>query len=399
MADCRVHRERFSEYIDDVLDVQGRRALEEHLAGCAACRRELDVWRRLLSDVADLPVPPTPAGLTRRVLDRVEDAAGDPRRRLVRVFRQRVGPVAAMIAAVVGLTFAVNRAGEVEVPVAPHLALMRPYEAKSELTDLLAAEALQMDDAVAGGTLRRAVPSATSAVRVADHAGAVTMAAQEHADGVGPERDGVGGRPSLGGDVADTDVRVRPRAASAPTAPPAMRQFFNQLPGPEAVPAGAPVQQVLTLMAEDQAVLASRVVAVANDNGLQAWLALEEDEGGGAMDLYMSVPPERYRALLRQLQRLALPQHQTLMTGEEHGSSFFGDEGRRPEPVARGRAPGGRGGGLDADARAAGRGVLDAVKEEEQMTVAAEAVKEARARAEPAGALNLMVRVVRPAEE
>jgi tetratricopeptide (TPR) repeat protein len=47
-------RARLDDYVDDRLDADTRRALEEHLAACASCREELAALRRLLAEVRDL---------------------------------------------------------------------------------------------------------------------------------------------------------------------------------------------------------------------------------------------------------------------------------------------------------------------------------------------------------
>jgi hypothetical protein len=64
-ADCR---ETFSAYADEALAAEGRAAVEQHMAGCAECRRE---WQRFLATVDLLRAVPrerAPAGFVDRVL-------------------------------------------------------------------------------------------------------------------------------------------------------------------------------------------------------------------------------------------------------------------------------------------------------------------------------------------
>jgi len=65
----------FSAYLDDEIDADGRRMIEEHLAGCARCRREMEQISqsmKLLS--AHLPeLEPTPS-LWAGIVDRIEAA-------------------------------------------------------------------------------------------------------------------------------------------------------------------------------------------------------------------------------------------------------------------------------------------------------------------------------------
>ena len=65
-------RERLSPYIDGQLSPRERTALEAHLAGCDACRRELDELRATTSAVGGLAdvEPPRSFALTPRMLER-----------------------------------------------------------------------------------------------------------------------------------------------------------------------------------------------------------------------------------------------------------------------------------------------------------------------------------------
>lgn len=56
----RRFREDLSAYLDGQLPEQRRRRLEEHLAGCPACERELDGLRSVIEAVKSLPQAPVP---------------------------------------------------------------------------------------------------------------------------------------------------------------------------------------------------------------------------------------------------------------------------------------------------------------------------------------------------
>ena len=82
---CRAVRENLTAYLDGELDVPARRAVDEHLARCPACRQECaalkDAWRLL----DEAPAPPHPhlgSDFADRVLARAHtDAAVSPWRR------------------------------------------------------------------------------------------------------------------------------------------------------------------------------------------------------------------------------------------------------------------------------------------------------------------------------
>jgi anti-sigma factor RsiW len=52
---CNRAHELISAYLDGVIGVGERNALDEHLAGCAPCRQELESTRSVLSLLADAP--------------------------------------------------------------------------------------------------------------------------------------------------------------------------------------------------------------------------------------------------------------------------------------------------------------------------------------------------------
>jgi anti-sigma-K factor RskA len=91
------HAERWSAelaaYALDALEPGERRAVEEHLDGCAACNERLR-WMRPAVDVLPATVPPEspPPQLKARIMDVVErEAAADPARREAGGWRARLG--------------------------------------------------------------------------------------------------------------------------------------------------------------------------------------------------------------------------------------------------------------------------------------------------------------------
>lgn len=67
MAGCHTHRKRFSAFLDGELPYGKRNALEDHLASCAACRRQWAAIQGLGPVLERLAVPAPPAGLAARI--------------------------------------------------------------------------------------------------------------------------------------------------------------------------------------------------------------------------------------------------------------------------------------------------------------------------------------------
>lgn len=66
MNGCK-HRKRLSAYLDGELPPEIQAAVADHLASCAACRRELAGLQALGPALGRLEVPPSPAGLAARI--------------------------------------------------------------------------------------------------------------------------------------------------------------------------------------------------------------------------------------------------------------------------------------------------------------------------------------------
>ncbi|MCK4375871.1 MAG: zf-HC2 domain-containing protein [Candidatus Brocadiae bacterium] len=357
-AECEGHRQRFSEYLDDALDQAERDALEAHVAECAACRRELDVWRRTIGAVAGLPVHRPAAGFADRVVRRLSVRA--PQRPLVTLLWSRALPVAAMLLVVLGLVFSIHGNGifkrdaeRLELalarPAAPEDVLQpvefdealepaerealatiaakaAPAAAPGELTERLSAAAMEEVTDVADEL--RPLSGLAAPARAARAERPVKRAEDAYAEEAPPEsafswREV--GRAGEAGAALDESAR---RFVSGREAVPALEARSGELVFGQVAVAGLdakarPVQQVLTLVGEDPAVLAHRAVTVANASGVPATLSLRGDGDGGAMELRLTVPLAQYDALVQGLVRLTPPERQMLTNTLAAEGEFF----------------------------------------------------------------------------
>jgi len=99
--------------------------------------------------------------------------------------------------------------------------------------------------------------------------------------------------------------------------------IFGQIAAAGSAAKQAPAQQLLTMTGKDQAGLARQVVAVANSNGLPATLALSDEKGSGAVEVRLSVPVERYDAVLKGLAELTPRAAQNLANTAAADTYFF----------------------------------------------------------------------------
>ena len=58
---CKHAQKMLTDYIDEVLDAEDSRRVQEHINGCDSCRRELDVLRVILGHISDAKVEYPPA--------------------------------------------------------------------------------------------------------------------------------------------------------------------------------------------------------------------------------------------------------------------------------------------------------------------------------------------------
>lgn len=432
-AECEGHRQRFSEYLDDALDQAERDALEAHVAECAACRRELDVWRRTIGAVAGLPVHRPAAGFADRVVRRLSVRA--PQRPLVTVLWSRALPVAAMLMVVLGLVFSIHGNGifkrdaetlelalarpaapeDVLRPVALDKALepaerealagiaapAAPAAAPGELTERLSAAAME-EDTDAADELRRLSEVAAPA-RAARARSPVKRAEDGHDEKAPPEpafswRE-VG---EVRGTGAASDESAR-RFVVGREGVPALEArsgelVFGQVAVTGLAAKARPVQQVLTLVGEDPAVLAHRAVTVANASGVPATLSLRGDGDGGAMELRLTVPLAQYDALVQGLVLLTPPERQMLTNTLVAEGEFFRVALANYQVLQSGRLQ-----VRDAGQEKVSKEIVADLVPATRLTVGARraaglVAEPSAAEAErPTGPINLLIRINRPA--
>jgi anti-sigma factor RsiW len=102
---CQRTRRQLAAYLDADLSRQERTQVQEHLAGCRACRRELASEQSIVDGLASLPVLPCPDPLARSIEDAVSRAPARPsrvweRRRFTLGWRSLALAAAAVLAGV-----------------------------------------------------------------------------------------------------------------------------------------------------------------------------------------------------------------------------------------------------------------------------------------------------------
>ena len=102
---CPSFQEMLSAYLDGELSPEEARSLEEHLAVCEDCRRELEELKSLVAALGSLPPPEMPLGLHAAIMGRVRSEAstgfGRFRRVLPRWTLRQWVPAAAALALIV----------------------------------------------------------------------------------------------------------------------------------------------------------------------------------------------------------------------------------------------------------------------------------------------------------
>jgi anti-sigma factor RsiW len=99
-VECREVRRLISREVDGALDGTGLRSVEQHCAGCAACRRFRDLLAAALSAHRSVREVEPPATLEWRILSAAEPP---PRASWVRGWARLVVPAAAAASAAFGL--------------------------------------------------------------------------------------------------------------------------------------------------------------------------------------------------------------------------------------------------------------------------------------------------------
>lgn len=67
-AGCKAIFERLSEYLDEELDPSVCADVDEHMEGCAPCKKYLESLRRTVATLQDVESPRLPDGLRREIL-------------------------------------------------------------------------------------------------------------------------------------------------------------------------------------------------------------------------------------------------------------------------------------------------------------------------------------------
>jgi len=66
--ECRKARETWTAYLDGIMALEEKRAVDAHLQGCFACRQDLGAMRRVVELGRDVPEQEPPADLPDRVM-------------------------------------------------------------------------------------------------------------------------------------------------------------------------------------------------------------------------------------------------------------------------------------------------------------------------------------------
>ncbi len=128
---CGEIREELAAYLDGEIEGAARRAVDDHLSGCAACSKERDAlaaaWRLL--EIA--PPPAVPEGFDARVLARVRSGGPAPRARILGMPIPAAAAAAAVVIAVGGWVALKDR----DAPPEPLLTDLAVLEALDVLED------------------------------------------------------------------------------------------------------------------------------------------------------------------------------------------------------------------------------------------------------------------------
>ena len=162
---CDDVRDLLDEYVDGELAPADRASVEEHLAGCEACRTECEELRKTAELVRSMPRAAAPEGLVAEVRRQIEERRQARRWVIVRWSRAAGWAAAAAIVAVIIRYAPWER--EVEGPSAPVEQSARALRAEVDKEAERAADAMRLAKAAPELGLRRedgrGVPSAPAA--------------------------------------------------------------------------------------------------------------------------------------------------------------------------------------------------------------------------------------------
>ncbi len=334
----RIH-EILNEYLDGELPDGPRRSVDEHLAGCAACRAELDALKETARLVGSLPRVSAPHGLAEAIVSEVEQS----------VRSRQAGRLARWVGAGGWLAAAATLALVIRYV---------PWDGPPEHTDLPAysvsprAEAPEsrLDDSLYenGLPLNSLDPG-----READRDGALRFGGPEklkEAEGEIPAASDEsprkrGGRDKLG--VAKSMEQKHAVGDSEETAQP---DSLPSLPSIAKVAAEKNQEDIPTLVYEfaDRAKAHQRIVAAIRAAGGNLAEAPSDKGKTGAQDLVVaSIPRHKLAALIEQLSPKPSRTLRVLEAGELSGGGGAASEPAAPPQPAEdakleGAAPGAR---------------------------------------------------------
>ncbi len=75
MESCEQVRANIPQYVDNDLDKQSVKAIEQHLAGCEDCQMELHAYKAMMDVLQTMPVEEVPEGLHQQVMQRIQNMA------------------------------------------------------------------------------------------------------------------------------------------------------------------------------------------------------------------------------------------------------------------------------------------------------------------------------------
>jgi len=117
--DCEHVRDEFIERLTGTLDPARAKAIDEHLAGCPACRAETERLREMWTELGTLTVPAAAGGAGRveRLVDARSRSQLPTRHRAIRTAMLTLGAVAASLA--LGVVLGKRATGVATQPVLP----------------------------------------------------------------------------------------------------------------------------------------------------------------------------------------------------------------------------------------------------------------------------------------
>ena len=135
--DCEQVRDEFIERLTGTLDPARAKAIDEHLAGCPACRAETERLREMWTELGTLTVPAAAGGAGRveRLVDARSRSQLPTRRRAIRTAMLTLGAVAASLA--LGVVLGKRATGVATQPVLPEAPAVATAASKAKYVLLL----------------------------------------------------------------------------------------------------------------------------------------------------------------------------------------------------------------------------------------------------------------------